>query len=144
MLWFVRQQVFSDSAVSWLIQLVSYSRRIFILLWFYCDYSSLNLSFYFGFNFIEIAFKTWNTIHIQFIDIWGHLREFSGNLSNFSRGWQKFKSRTLVGVVLKTFELIFWEKLVCGCQGEEPAFDFKLGNCFDISVEGAIYHRSDL
>ena len=55
-------------------------------------------------------------------------------------------------MVLKTSELIFWEtglfgrweKLVCGCQGEEPAFDFKLGNCFDISVEGAIYHRSDL
>ena len=51
-----------------------------------------------------------------------------------------------MGVVLKTFELIFWEtglfgrweKLVCGCQGEEPAFDFKLGNCFDISVEGTI------
>ena len=110
------------------------------------------LSFTLDLIFIEIAFKTWNTIHIQFIDIWGHLREFSGNLSNFSRGWQKFKSRTLVGVVLKTFELIFWEtglfgrweKLVCGCQGEEPAFDFKLGNCFDISVEGAIYHRSDL
>ena len=49
-----------------------------------------------------------------------------------------------MGVVLKTFELIFWEtglfggweKLVCGCQGEEPAFDFKLGNCFVILVEG--------
>ena len=151
MLWFVRQQVFSDSAVSWLIQLVSYSRRIFILLWFYCDYSSLNLSFYFGFNFIEIAFKTWNTIHIQFIDIWGHLREFSGNLSNFSRGWPKFKSRTLGGVVLKTLSLfsgkqaylVAGKKLVCGCQGEEPAFDFKLDN-FVILVEGAIYHRSDL
>ena len=57
-----------------------------------------------------------------------------------------------MGVILKTFGLIFWEagsfggweKLVCGCQGEEPAFDFKLGNCFDISVEGAIYHKSDL
>ena len=40
--------------------------------------------------------------------------------------------------------MVAGKKLVCGCQGEEPAFDFKLGNCFDISVEGAIYHRSDL
>ena len=49
---------------------------------------------------------------------------------------------------MKTFELIFretgWEKVSLWVSRGRATFDFKLGNCFDISVEGAIYHRSDL